>query len=240
MNNPQGNVFSRALRVLTNSVTSFYRYLTKWVRSHARMAVICAIILILIAAVAIVLVVSIKKESSKVKLSPIGLEYQQKLPELKKAVDDEPKNAEARKTYAVALYATADLDGAKDQYEEASKLNDKDAVTFNNLGNTYRDLQQTDKAISAYKKAIELNPKAINSYSNLGNVQLYSKNNSQDAIVTYNGGLKQLPDNIQLLQLLAVAYEQANNATLAKSTYQRIIDTQPENVAAKAALERLN
>jgi tetratricopeptide (TPR) repeat protein len=240
MNNPKGNVFSRSLCVLIDSVTSFYKYLTKWVRSHARMAVIFAIVLILLAAVAIVLVVSIKKESREVKLSPIGLEYQQKLPELKKAVDDEPKNAEARKTYAVALYATADLDGARDQYEEASKLNDKDAVTFNNLGNTYRDLQQTDKAISAYKKAIELNPKAINSYSNLGNVQLYSKNKSQDAIVTYNAGLKQLPDNIQLLQLLAVAYEQANNATLAKSTYQRIIDTEPENVAAKAALERLN
>jgi len=184
-------------------------------------------------------VITTEKAPSAAQQTPVGLEYQQKLPELKSSVEKTPKDAQTRKNYGVALYATGDLEAAKIQYEEAAKLDTKDAVILNNLGNTYRDLGRIDQAINTYRKSIELSPTSLNTYANLANVQLYSKNKPQDAIATYKAGLEQLPKNTQLRQLLAVAYEQANDLENAKKTYQEIVSDEPGNSAAQAALDRL-
>jgi len=237
--NSQGNGVSRALRVLIEEIGSKVKLAARWAEKNKTISIIIlGVIFLLIAAIVTVAIMS-RNETKEVKQTAVGLEYQQKLPELKQSVEKSPKDAEARKNYGVALYATGDLEGAKKQYEEATKLNDKDAVAFNNLANTYRDLGQVDKAIDTYKQSIKLSPKALNAYANLANVQLYSKNKPQDAIVTYKDGLKELPDNTQLQQLLAVAYEQAKDTANAKKTYEAILSHDAENVAAKAALERL-
>jgi tetratricopeptide (TPR) repeat protein len=239
VNNPGTNVFSYALRVCGNTLKKSYRATRRWVSAHKKTSIAIGIILVALIAWLIVFLISRPFYSEKVQLTQIGLEYQQKLPGLKDSVRENPDDMEARKNYAVALYATGNLEEARDQYEEAVKLNDKDAVALNNLANTYRDLDQTDKSIEFYKKAIQASPKSLNAYSNLANVQLYSKNNPQDAIATYKTGLKQLPDNIQLLQLLAVAYEQTNEKGNARTTYQEILSIDSENTAAKAAMSRL-
>jgi len=230
---------SRALRVLFEKISSIVRIVANWAKEHKITSIVIIGVILLFAIGSIVLAVVSRKEPTEVKQTQIGLEYQQKLPELKESVEKSPKDATARKNYGVALYATGDLDGAKKQYEEAVKLDNKDAVALNNLGNTYRDLGQVDKAIDTYKKSIELAPKSLNTYANLANVQLYSKNKPQDAIATYKAGLEELPDNTQLQQLLAVAYEQAKDTANAKKTYEEILSHDAENVAAKAAIERL-
>lgn len=171
--------------------------------------------------------------------SAVSAEFKKQLPSLEKAVQQHPKDAEARKNYAVALYATGDPNGAKKQYEEAVKINPKDAVAYNNLGNVYRDLHQTDKAVDAYNASIKLNGKSINTYANLANVQLYIQNKPTDAIATYQKGLKALPNNAQLQLLLGLAYEANGNTTKAKQTYQTILAHNPKNAAAKANLNRL-
>lgn len=213
--------------------------ITNWVKTHFKLSIIIGAIIFVALLVILIVVIANPKQTVKVTQTQIGLEYQQKLPGLKQAVEQTPKSAEARKNYGVALYATGDVEGAKKQYEEAVKADNKDAVAFNNLGNTYRDLGQNDKAIDAYETAINLSPKSLNSYANLANIQLYSKNKPQDAIATYKKGLQHLPDNVQLLQLLAVAYEQANDKTNAIKTYQTITTIDPANTAAKSAIERL-
>jgi len=237
--NSRGNSVSRALRVLIEQISNKVKIIATWAETHKPISIIILGVIFVILAVTVTVAIMSRTETKEVKQTAIGLEYQQKLPELKQSVEKSPKDAEARKSYGVALYATGDLEGAKKQYEEATKLNDKDAVAFNNLANTYRDLNQVDKAIDTYKKSIQLSPKSLNAYANLANVQLYSKNKPQDAIATYKDGLKELPNNTQLQQLLAVAYEQAKDTTNAKKTYEAILSHDAENIAAKAALERL-
>ena len=237
--NSRGNSVSRALRVLIEQISNKVKIIATWAETHKPISIIILGVIFVILAVTVTVAIMSRTETKEVKQTAIGLEYQQKLPELKQAVEKSPKDTEARKSYGVALYATGDLEGAKKQYEEATKLNDKDAVAFNNLANSYRDLNQVDKAIDTYKKSIQLSPKSLNAYANLANVQLYSKNKPQDAIATYKDGLKELPNNTQLQQLLAVAYEQAKDTTNAKKTYEAILSHDAENVAAKAALERL-
>lgn len=169
----------------------------------------------------------------------IASEFAARLPELEQAVKNNPKDVDARKNYAVALYATRDFDNARKQYEEVIKLSPKDATAHNNLGNTWRDLKDFNKAVEAYRKAIKLNPAMLNAYINLANVQLYNLGKADDAVATYKHGLNKLPNNTQLELLLGMAYEQANNFTEAKQTYQNILAREGDNQAAKASLERV-
>jgi len=237
--NSQGNIVSRALRVLIEQIGSKVKVAVVWAEKHKIISIIIIGVIFLFIAGTVIIAIMSRNEPAEVKQTAIGLEYQQKLPELKESVEKSPNDATARKNYGVALYATGDLDGAKEQYEEAAKLDDKDAVVLNNLANTYRDLGQVDKAIDTYKKSIEINPKSLNTYANLANVQLYSKDKPQDAIATYKAGLEEMPENTQLQQLLAVAYEQSKDTENARKTYEEILSNDPENVAAKAAIERL-
>lgn len=178
-------------------------------------------------------------ENDKDKLTGVAAEYQERLPELERGIEDNPDDAEARKRYAVALYATGEKDLAEKQYEEAVRLNSQDGVTYNNLGNTYRDNKKTDKAVEAYKKAIEINSTAINPYVNLANIQLYTQDSPDAAIETYKQALKAIPNNNDLETLLAIAYEQKGDKESARSTYQNILSRDAENKTAQSGLERL-
>lgn len=172
-------------------------------------------------------------------LSGVAQEYQRQLPDLKQKVEDSKEDTAARTNYAVALYASKDLQEAKKQYEEIVKQDDTNATAYNNLGNVYRDLKENNKAVEAYKKAISLNPQNLNTYSNLANVQLYTLKDAAAAIATYNQGIEAIENNIQLKLLLAIAYEYDGQTEQARGTYQEILTEDPENTAAQAALERL-
>lgn len=165
--------------------------------------------------------------------------FERQLPELRSEARRNSDDPEAHKRYAVALFATGDAKGAKEQYEQAIKLNDKDAIAHNNLGNAQRQLKEYDDAIASYKKSLELDPNALNPYLNASNIQLFSKNSPKDAIATLQEGLKHIPDNKQLLQQLAVAYENDNNKTEAIAIYERLLAKDPEDGVAKIGLERL-
>jgi tetratricopeptide (TPR) repeat protein len=158
---------------------------------------------------------------------------------LKKAAEDHPDDANAHKSYAVALYASGDPAAARVEYEKVVRLSPKDALAYNNLGNIYRDLHETDKAIAAYKKAIDLNPRSVNTYANLASVQQHNQERIDEAIATYQQGLKVLPDDSQLQLLLGLAYEANHDTTRAVQTYKNILTHDPGNTAAKANLTRV-
>lgn len=229
----------RASKKQKKSWQQWFSGIARWIRAHRLVAVLLAVVVVAVIAVSAWMAMT-PQSTKRSSTNPAVQQYEKRLPELKKAVEKDSKDANARKEYAVALYATGEIGGAATQYEAAVKLNDKDAVAYNNLGNSYRDLKKTDKAIEAYKKSIELNKKNINAYANLANVQLYTKNDADAAIATYQQGLKELPNNTQLLLLLGTAYEQKNDTANAKSTYRTILSQDSDNAAAKAAIERLS
>ncbi len=171
--------------------------------------------------------------------NPVISKYKQQLPDLKKKAEENPNDTTALKNYAIALYASGDAEAAKVQYEKLVAADGKDADTFNNLGNAYRDTGKVDDAIRAYQKALELNPQSVNTYANLANVQLYTKNNPSDAIATYQKGLSALPNNSQLEFLLGVAYEKANKKADAIQTYRHILSYDAGNKAVQQELARL-
>jgi tetratricopeptide (TPR) repeat protein len=220
------------------SVKNIATNIRQWIDRHKLWTILILAVVLFILAISIWLVI---QNHHKVQVTnPVVATYAKQLPDLKKKAETNPNDANARKNYAVALYVTRDLEQAKQQYEAATVINDKDAVTYNNLGNVYRDLGKINEAIDAYKKSLELDPDSVNTYANLANIQMYSKNKPLDAIETYKTGLSHLPGNTQLQLLLGLAYEQAKDIPSAKQTYENILANDKDNTAAKANLERLN
>lgn len=211
----------------------------KKTKNRRKYIVIAAIISLVIVGAGVAAFVISKRTNQKTQSNEVTESYRKQLPELKKEVEKKPKDVGARRSYAVALYVARDLEEAKRQYIEAIKLNDKDAVLHNNLGNTYRDLKQYDKAIESYKDAIKLDKKNQNAYANLANIQLYLVDKPQDAIETYQAAIRFMPDNVQMKLLLGIAYEQTDRKQKAIEIYKDILAKDKNNQAAKANLQRL-
>ena len=166
-------------------------------------------------------------------------QYQEQLPMLAEKVQANNEDKQAKRDYAVALYATGDIEKAKEQYLEELKLNATDPIIYNNLGNIYRDLGDYETAVVNYKKAIELNPQMANAYANLANVYTYSLSKPDLGIETYKSALIANPGDTDINLLLANAYEQMGNKASAKAVFESILVKAPDNLAAKQGLERL-
>ena len=67
-----------------------------------------------------------------------------------------------------ANYQKADFRKSVAYFTKVIKRKKGDALTYNNRGNAYRNLEQYDKAIADYNKAIALNPNDVNAYNNRG------------------------------------------------------------------------
>ncbi|HNL07133.1 MAG TPA: tetratricopeptide repeat protein [Chitinophagales bacterium] len=65
-----------------------------------------------------------------------------------------------------ANYQKADFRKSVAYFTKVIKRKKGDALTYNNRGNAYRNLEQYDKAIADYNKAIALNPNDVNAYNN--------------------------------------------------------------------------
>jgi tetratricopeptide (TPR) repeat protein len=221
---------------LMQKFTRAFRAVFSFVFRHKITASSVAVFLIVLT---LVLVLFLPREEENRSVTGSNASYVTQLPTLKDAVGKNPKDAEARKAYAVALYATNDKSEAVKQYREAVKLNPKDATSYNNLGNALRDLKKYDEAVAAYEQSLTLNGKSVNTYANLANVQFYSLNNHKGAFATYDKGLKALPGNKELLSLLANAYEVDGQKKQALAVYGQLLNADPDSDLAKAAIERL-
>lgn len=166
-------------------------------------------------------------------------QYKNQLAELEKNVNSDPSNAQFRRNYAVALYATGDLNKALEQYLEEKKLNPDDPIVYNNLGNIYRDQGKNDDAVTSYKKAIELDKQMTNAYINLANLYIYNIDKVDLGINIYKDALTANPDSVEINLLLANAYEQSGQSVKAKETFSSILKKDPNNQPAKLGLERL-
>ncbi len=96
-----------------------------------------------------------------------------------------PDHFFAWKVLSCVLHDQGQYQQAKEGFEHCLKLNSRDFETFNNLGNTYLDLQRFDKAKEMYSQAIALNPKYSAARHNLANV-LMKTGELEKAILSYD------------------------------------------------------
>ena len=108
---------------------------------------------------------------------------------------------------------------------------------FNNLGNSYTDVGDTEQALLALERAVEINPSLAESLANLGNVYLEA-GRLDDAIYKYQAAMEINPIDAKTHNNLANAYCAKGWFTAAIEEYDRCLNLQPtfidayENLAA--------
>ena len=121
------------------------------------------------------------------------ISYWQKQIEL--ASGDSAK-AKAHYRYGVAFGAIGDAQKAIEQYDAATNLNPRDAMTYVNRGNAKADLGNTDEAIADYDAAIEVNPQCAAAYNNRGNIRA-KLDQIVEAIADYDRALELDPQLVE-------------------------------------------
>lgn len=171
-------------------------------------------------------------------VNPIIESYKNDLP----ALADKAQGSDVKsiRNYAVALYATGDLEGSKEQYLREKELNPNDAVLYNNLGNIYRDNAEYQNAVDSYQKSIDLDKSQLNVYVNLANLYIYVLQKPEMGYGVYLKGIENSPNNKEsLLLTLANAYRDGGLKDKAREAYNEILKINPDNETVKNLLASL-
>ncbi|MBN3038158.1 MAG: tetratricopeptide repeat protein [Candidatus Omnitrophica bacterium] len=103
--------------------------------------------------------------------------------------------------------------------------------TYYNLGNTYRDINESEKAESAYKKVISLNPQFAQTYNNLGLIY-DERGKDAEAFSLYKKAVELEPELAQGHYNLGLVYERSKKRKEAIAAYQEAINLDPEFIEA--------
>ena len=97
---------------------------------------------------------------------------------------------------------------------------------FNNLGNSYSEIGDTEQAMLALERAVEINPSLAESRTNLGNIYL-KKDRIEDAIHEYEAALEIDPGNAKTHNNLGNAYTKRGWLNDAISQYIQSVELEP-------------
>jgi len=123
------------------------------------------------------------------------------------------------------------LDPAFEDFEQAIRLDAKDAVAFNNRGLIYRAKGAVDKAIADFNETIRLDPKYIFAYNNRGGA--YELKGDYDrAIADYSEAIRLEPKFAVALKARGNAYVAKHDFNRAIADYDKLIALNPKYAAA--------
>lgn len=156
-------------------------------------------------------------------------------------LDQNQGDAEALINLARLRNWGGDPDGAIKLYNEALKIRPQDTLILNNLADIYYSLGNYTKAEELNLKILEFNPKWMNAYRNLYEIYRYKLRDKYSQLpVVLESGLTKAPEMaIDFYGLLGAYYEDIGDKVLAKEYYLKMLEINPNDLAAKAALEGL-
>jgi len=135
--------------------------------------------------------------------------YRGRLVFWEKAVADSPQVPQSHKGLATAYLADDKLEDAKEEFEEAIRLNPNERGVHLILGLYLADLGQYDEAGEELKKEIEIDPNQFIAYHSLGRISAFERNLGK-AEEYFLKTLEINPDYILAYQDLAVLYFSQN------------------------------
>jgi len=137
-----------------------------------------------------------------------------------------PKNVEARRQYAEALWQRGDHRAAVAQLEATLTLATDDPTLNVRAGEMYLALGELDRARANAERALYLNSSSGAAWALRGRV-LVTRGEFEPALADFHRALSHAPDDRRLLFELAEAYRRAGRPERALMTLQRLADTFP-------------
>ena len=117
---------------------------------------------------------------------------------------------------ATPISAKEDYDRAIADYNEAIRINPKNAIANNNLGLAYFNKDDYDQAIESYSEAIKISPNYANAYDNRADTYA-ARGDFDRAIADYSEAIRVNPNR-------AVYLTDRGNAYLAKNDIEHALD----------------
>lgn len=113
---------------------------------------------------------------------------------------------------------TASLSKAAAMLSRASKLAPKDPDIRQRLGQVYGELGAEEKELSAYRKLLSLQPKNVTANRRVGRI-LFRRKKVNEAIEPLETAMAAVPNDLQVMLMLAQAYEKTNRPSDAVKLY---------------------
>ena len=103
-------------------------------------------------------------------------EFEQSIQVCQEILEKKPKLFGARQILALSYQSSGKIKLALEEFEKALLIENKDAATFNNIGNIYLDTHQYALAEKYYRRALKHDPLLAQAWNNLATCQLRTGN----------------------------------------------------------------
>lgn len=149
------------------------------------------------------------------------------------------KTAEDYLDMGNAYYSLKMFGDAIGAYEQSNNIA-KSSVAIHNLGNVYKDMGEFKKAEDAYLKTLEVDPSDIQAYLSLFEMYKLAWNGKKyNPELILLAGIAAMPDDSTLLANLANYYKEIGDKQKAMEYFEKTIQLNPSNEAAKKEIEEL-
>jgi len=159
-----------------------------------------------------------------------GAEYQ-----ARKALELNPKNADALHHLGLALFGCEQHDEAIKCLSEAVTIRPAEAEMHTQLGVVLLAKGRLQEAVSRLQKAIQIAPDSGEAHFNLG-VAMFQMGNRQEAVRHWLRAVELRPDDHEAHYNLALALEQKGKTDQAIEHYRLTVQSQPDHVMGHAGL----
>jgi tetratricopeptide (TPR) repeat protein len=164
--------------------------------------------------------------------------YDQALSEFERALELTPAAGEPLAGIVNVHMARGKPDKALNRLNETIKNSPNHLVAHKLLSEVYLFQKQYDSAEKVLRHAIDINPKWNVPYSSLA-AMYFDRGNVPASIKITEQGLQAIPDDPQLMLLLANTHENSKAYEAAIETYERILKKYPDSVLANNNLASL-
>lgn len=153
----------------------------------------------------------------------------------RKAMEQNPKSAEAYDCLGMALFARKDYDQAILVLTEATRLAPSNGAILTHLGAACIAKNQLNEAIGYLKKSLQLNPENADAYFNFATA-LYRLGKKQDAIPYWTQAVRRNPEDSEIHYNFAVTLDDLGQTDPAIEQYRLTVQRNPGHSLAQARL----
>ncbi|MBP7051560.1 MAG: tetratricopeptide repeat protein [Phycisphaerae bacterium] len=153
----------------------------------------------------------------------------------RKALELNPKNADALYYLGLAMFGQEQYDEAIDHMSEAAELKPRESEIRTQLGVACIAKGQLDRAEGHLLKAVKIAPDNSEAYFNLG-VAMYRRGDRRRAIENWQQAVQIRPNDYEAHHNLGLAFDEEGNKDRAIEHYRRAVGLKPDHGLAQAAL----
>ena len=164
----------------------------------------------------------------------------QAIESLKKAIDMNPKLAEAHNYLGIIYLQQTDPSRAAKYLKKAVEINPYYTDAHNTLGVAYKEMGKYDRALAEFETALKdrtyATPEKI--HLNMGHLYL-AQGDYPQAIHSFEQALTIRPDYLRGMLGLGLAYQKSGRTELATRKFQEVVKLHPDSAEAAEARQLL-